>query len=148
MRPTLRAGVSLRSAIADALPLVLANEAEIAQICLNLCINAHDASGDKGEIEVAVELVEPGTFACQSCLGDAPARSWVRLRVTDKAGGISPEVQGRMFDPFYTTKGPLGTGLGLSMVHGLTHRHGGHIQVRSLAASGTSVEVYLPTESA
>lgn len=137
----------LGSTIGDALPWAFANEDEIAQNRLNLCINAHDASGDKGEIAVAVELVEAGAFACPSCLDDAPARSWVHLPITGRAGGIRPEVQGRIFDRLYTTKGPSGTGPGLSMVHGPTHRHGGHIQVRNLAASGTSVEVYFPTAS-
>ena len=62
----------------------------------------------------------------------------------DDGAGIPPELLGRIFDPFYSTKGDQGTGLGLAVVYGGVRQHGGHISVESTLESGTTFHVYLP----
>ena len=143
LRPTLRASVSMDVQVADSVPPVYANADEIAQICLNLCVNAHDANDAHGRIDIDISAVQLSAFTCASCLHDVGPREWVRIRVRDNAGGIDSETTRRMFDPFYTTKGPRGSGLGLSMVHGLVHQHGGHIRVATTPGSGSEFTVLL-----
>lgn len=131
---------------ADA-PLVLANSDEISQIVLNLCLNARDAMAGRGAMSVRVGKVEDGRVQCASCLSEVEG-VWVSLAVGDSGPGLTPATRERMFDPFFTTKGEHGSGLGLSMVHGLVHSHQGHIQVRSATNQGTTIEVILPAVDA
>jgi signal transduction histidine kinase len=78
-----------------------------------------------------------------------PSALGVRLEFHDDGPGISPELQGRLFDPFFTTK-PVGTGtgLGLSLSHGIIERHSGRIAVESEAGQGTTFIVELPLDAA
>lgn len=122
---------------------VAADPTQIHQILLNLCTNAIHAMGETG-----------GTL--RVCLGDVPTdqaqpagmdgTDWfVRLSVTDTGPGMEPEVMERIFDPFFTTKRTgEGTGLGLSVVHGIVKNHGGIIEVVSEPGQGTTFHVYLP----
>jgi CheY-like chemotaxis protein len=68
----------------------------------------------------------------------------VKLTITDSGVGMSEEVRTRIFEPFFTTKGVRGTGLGLSMVHGIVNRHQGQLQVTSTVGEGTTVTICLP----
>jgi CheY-like chemotaxis protein len=85
-------------------------------------------------------------WQCASCRArvDGEGR-WVELSVADSGCGIAPDVLERMFDPFYTTKEiGRGSGMGLAMVHGIVHEHGGHIRVDSRAGAGSVFRVMLP----
>ena len=124
---------------------MLANADEIAQICLHLCFNADDVSDAHGQIDVTVEPGTTAGFTCASCLSDVSGQRWVSIAVCDHAGGINSITRRRTFDPFYTNKGPHASGLGLSMVHGLVHRHGGHLLVDSRLGLGPKFSVRLPT---
>ena len=107
---------------------VLGEKAELCEVVLNLLFNAVDAMPDGGTIE-------SGTRAELDA-----ACFWV----ADTGSGIPPDVVARIFEPFYTTKGELGTGLGLSASHGIITRHNGHIMVVSEPGEGTRFEVRLP----
>ena len=106
----------------------------------NLCLNARDAMPQGGRLLVETENVtraEPST-------GDWPS-DYVMLRVTDDGRGIAPETQARIFEPFFSTKEVgQGTGLGLALVHGIIHEHGGWIECHSNVGQGARFQIYLP----
>lgn len=119
---------------------VMAEPTQVQQIIMNLCINAADAVGQgQGRIRVGVE--------CLPAHGD-PSLSgdhMVRLSVADDGEGMSPDVQARVFDPFFTTKAPgKGSGLGLSVIHGLVGKLGGQIEIQSAPGAGSTFIVDLP----
>lgn len=112
---------------------------QIVGAVLNLAINARDAMPQGGELHVEVANVVAGPH------GSAGETEYVRLSVRDTGVGMSDEVRRRMFDPFFTTKdSDQGSGLGLSMVHGLIAQSGGRIEVDSKAGSGTCISILLP----
>ena len=129
------AGVRVHDALGDALPLVCANAAELEQVFLNLALNALDAMPGGGELHVTA------TVDGSAGPDDAGALSIV---VADSGPGIDPELRRRIFEPFMTTKGERGSGLGLSICQGIVRSHGGTITVESAHGRGTRVVVTLP----
>ena len=126
------------------LPAVRADEANVEQILINLAVNARAAMPDGGTIRVATCLVELDEAMARESLEARPGR-FVCLTISDTGCGMSPEVLGRIFDPFYTTKEVgKGTGLGLSMVHGVVQQHAGWIEVASEVGKGSTFKVFLP----
>jgi PAS domain S-box-containing protein len=129
MRAGLPAMIALVERIDDA-PLVLGDGGQIRQVIINLVTNAAQAIGDNiGTITVRIET----------------AHEWVRLSVADTGCGIDQRHLPRLFDPFFTTKeAGQGTGLGLSVVHGIVTAHGGRIEVESAPGEGAKFTVLLP----
>ncbi|HYM47525.1 MAG TPA: PAS domain-containing protein, partial [Burkholderiaceae bacterium] len=125
---------------------VLGDPTQIHQVVLNLCTNAMQAMKSDGDLTVeldAVDLAESRTVST----GVLASGSYVRLSVRDTGVGIAPQVLERMFDPFFTTKGVgVGTGLGLSLVHGIVTDLGGGIDVQSAPGAGATFTVYLPRQ--
>src|SRR4029450_6055249 len=118
--------------------------AEIQHVVWNLCTNAMQAMKSEGTLAVALDEVQIDDARCVST-GELAPGNYVRLSVRDTGVGIEPHVLERMFDPFFTTKGVgVGTGLGLSLVHGIVTELGGGIDVASPASEGTIFTVYLP----
>lgn len=130
---------------------VRADQTQMQQVLVNVIMNAVDAMGGQGKIELSVECVTLPSEISPSNLSmvDAlPAGAYVRLTVEDHGHGISAEHQSRVFDPFFTTKTiGKGTGLGLSVAHGIMGRHGGAISLSSALGEGTSFYLYLPAAS-
>jgi nitrogen-specific signal transduction histidine kinase/CheY-like chemotaxis protein len=125
-------------------PAVMADPVQAEQVLLNLLINARDAMGGTGAVEVGVGLDEHAGVACASCRKPIEGR-YVALAVRDSGPGIAPEVFDRIFDPFFTTKGVgKGSGMGLSTVHGIVHEYGGHIAVDTAPDAGTTFRVLFP----
>jgi two-component system cell cycle sensor histidine kinase/response regulator CckA len=119
------------------LPLVRGEEGRLAQVFLNLLVNAAhsiaEGAADKNEIHVTVR---------------PDPRGGARIEVSDTGAGMEPAHLARVFDPFFTTKGPGGgTGLGLSICHGVVADLGGSIGVESAPGQGTTVRVFLPYAS-
>jgi signal transduction histidine kinase len=121
---------------------------ELDQLVMNLCLNARDAMDGTGTLVVTSKRVvqrrPPSSI-------DAPTpkkEAFVRLEVIDSGAGMSANVQKHLFEPFYTTK-PLGegTGLGLSVVHGIVTSYDGFIEIKSKIGEGTRFRVYLPAEA-
>lgn len=124
---------------------VLASEAHVTQILINLIINARDALVDsKGTIEVQLEH-ECAAREVARLFGEEPAASrYGAIVVSDDGMGMSDEVKARLFEPYFTTKNAAGTGLGLSTVHSIVKELGGAIEVRSQVGNGCSFRVVLP----
>ncbi|MBI3775118.1 MAG: PAS domain S-box protein [Gammaproteobacteria bacterium] len=144
LTPTLPSSIEFTTRIeADGLN-VLADPVQLHQVIMNLVINARDALGEHGRIELAVSEAHGLHAICSGCHGDI-AGDFVELAVSDNGPGIAPEVLLRMFDPFFTTKATgKGTGMGLSVVHGVVHDCGGHVLVESKPGAGTLMRVLLP----
>jgi PAS domain S-box-containing protein len=138
LRSTLPAGVELTPRIDAETPTISADPTQIHQILMNLCTNAWQAlDGLPGRIEIDVA----GVPAPEG----RPPQRYARLRVTDTGHGMDAATIERIFDPFFTTKAPgEGTGLGLSVVHGIVKDHRGTIRVDSARGKGTTFDVLLP----
>ena len=114
---------------------------QLQQVLLNLLSNALHATAADGSVRVAVDEVVARSP------GGAEGR-FARLRVEDTGAGIAPEHLPHVFEPFFTTKDVgEGTGLGLSVSHGIVRDHGGWVEARSELGRGTTFEVYLPRAS-
>ena len=126
--------------------MALADETQIQQIVINLVTNASQAYPEKkGKIRVSVEQIDVSRALADRHLG-LETGPHVRIGVGDKAGGIDEEVLPKIFDPFFTTK-PVGegTGLGLSVVHGIVTAHNGVITVESTPGIGSVFRIFLPS---
>ena len=132
LRPTLPATIEIESDTDDSVPAVLHDPVQLGQVVLNLCINARDAIGTgSGRIRTAVRHARAVQLVCTACR-EPLAGDFVELSVTDTGCGIPPEILDRVFEPFFTTKEVgKGSGMGLAMVHGIVHEHGGHLVVES-----------------
>jgi signal transduction histidine kinase len=112
---------------------------------LNLCINARDAMKPKGgdlTIETFNRTLDETAAADME---DVPPGDYVEIAVTDTGCGIPPENIEKVFQPFFTTKGPeAGSGLGLSMIYGFVKQSGGHVKIYSEVGHGTTMRIYLP----
>jgi len=119
------------------------------QSLMNLVINAKDAILDqKGKIDVCLEYLSDVNGICDSCHINFSGQ-FILLSVTDTGVGINQDILRRIFDPFFTTKGiGKGSGMGLSMLHGIVHGSGGHVMVKTsddkLTDSGTTIQVFFP----
>ncbi|MCP4400353.1 MAG: PAS domain S-box protein [bacterium] len=137
--------ISIRQRIEAGSSVVLANSTQIAQVIMNLGMNAGHAIGEReGKIEIALENVDIDA-ALADLKGGRQGR-YIRLSISDTGGGMSHDVQEHMFEPFFTTKGvDKGSGLGLSIVHGIVKSHGGFVTAASEPGIGSTFQVYLPT---
>ncbi len=124
-----KTGIGMNIELAEDLPAIRGNSGKLQQVFLNLFINARDAMGAGGTLNV---------------------RSWnvsgiAHIEVSDTGQGIPQEHLARIYDPFFTTKGPKkGTGLGLSITYGIVHEHEGVIEVDSTVGQGTLFRLEFP----
>jgi len=125
--------------------VVKANSPQIHQVLVNLCTNAAHAMRDTGgtlRIELEPFQIDDKMAQSNAHLHVGP---YARLRVIDTGRGMDEDTLGRVFEPFFSTKDDReGTGLGLSVVHGIIMNHGGEITIESEPDNGTTVTVYLP----
>ena len=134
LRATIPTTIRLDCRIAPKLPAVLADPGQIHQVVMNLGTNAFHAMHPQGGV-LGIEVSEV----------QADGSRWVAIDVSDSGTGMSEEVRARIFEPFFTTK-PVGqgTGLGLSVVHGIVQSHQGRLTVDSEPGRGSRFRVLLP----
>ena len=138
-------GAQIRFEVLDApgLWMVRVDQNQLENALLNLCINARDAMPDGGRL--TVEAANRQLDAQSALEHDLPPGHYVSLCVRDTGQGMSPQVVAQAFEPFFTTKPiGLGTGLGLSMVHGFARHSGGCVQIDSEVGRGTAVSILFP----
>jgi|GEM_PF-2069315 len=154
MRSVIPTSIDITTDFALDTPLVMGDPVQFFQILMNLAINARDAIGENGAIHFAMRPLDRFCAQCtnQSCdyfhghVCDSCHKpiegDFVEISVSDTGSGISAENRPRIFDPFFTTKEVgKGTGMGLAVVHGILHEHGGHIWVDSQPGHGTIVRL-------
>jgi len=143
LRASIPTTIDIRVRIQSESGPVLCDPAQVQQIIMNLCTNAVDAMREKGGT-LEIELSDYAVSQNADNLEIGPG-SYMRLSVMDTGKGIPPEILPRIFDPFFTTKGlGQGTGLGLSVVHGVVRSFDGAITVESEPGIGSTFRVYLP----
>jgi PAS domain S-box-containing protein len=149
MRATLPAQVTLEATVDPATPIVNGDPAQLHEVIMNLAVNAVGAIGDKpGRIEISLRHGPPSAELCAR-YPDLATGAQVQLAVRDTGAGMSPEVAERIFEPFFSTKGPgVGSGLGLTMVHRIVTDHDGVVTVLSAPGRGTEMTVFLPAAAA
>ena len=131
--------IQLEASLPERIGSVRADPGQIAQVILNLAVNARDAMPDGGVLTIAARDVEPDR---ESSAGAQPI---VMLEIADSGVGIDSAVRDRIFEPFFTTKDVgRGTGLGLSTVYGIVQQSGGTITVDSARGRGTTFQISFP----
>jgi len=148
MQASLPSNIHVHSKISSSEVLVDADPTQIHQVILNLCTNAYHALKEHGgniSVDVEEELL---VLDVAQAMNIAPG-GYMKIVVADDGPGIASEILDNIFDPFFSTKDITeGTGLGLSVVHGIVKGHRGGIRVESSQSSGTCFEIYLPCSSA
>jgi PAS domain S-box-containing protein len=120
------------------------NPTHLHQVLLNLCVNARDAMPQGGILRLAVRNCQL-TAATAAAIPDGRPGTFTVFEVSDTGTGIPPAILARIWEPFFTTKGPKrGTGLGLSTVRGIVNSHDGFCEVQTAVGAGTTFRVYLP----
>jgi PAS domain S-box-containing protein len=146
IRETFPRSITLKTEQQQDLWTILGDATQLHQILLNLAVNARDAMPHGGTLTLAAEnlLLDQAGASLRPGLEPGPH---VLFRISDTGTGIPPEIAARIFDPFFTSKGPdKGSGLGLSTVLGIVKSHKGHVEFDSKIFHGTEFRVYLPAE--
>ena len=145
LRSAIPSTIEIRTNTTAAHDVVLADPVQINEILLNLCINAsHAMEQTGGVLEITVENAILGPEDADRC-PDLPRGHYVRVMVSDTGSGIGAENIDRIFDPYFTTKEVgKGSGMGLSVVHGIVKNHNGVISVESEPGEGTVFTILLP----
>jgi PAS domain S-box-containing protein len=143
LRRSLGENISLKVEILEGIWPVRIDVSQLESSLLNLAVNARDAMPNGGRLIIEATNVCIDRHAVALNVEATPG-DYVLLTVSDTGSGMSPDVVARVFEPFYTTKGNRGTGLGLSMVHGFVKQSGGYSKIYSEPGRGTTIRIYLP----
>jgi PAS domain S-box-containing protein len=136
--------IEVRTKLAANLPTIMGADNEIREALTNLIFNAVDAMPNGGPLTLRTSLTkDEGAYS-----GESEVLQFVRLEVTDAGVGMDEDTRRRCLEPFFTTKGDRGTGLGLAMVYGTIQRHSGDIEIESAVGEGTTMRLSFPISSA
>jgi len=145
MRASLPTSISIELNIPDMSEIILADPTQIHQILINLCTNSsHAMETDGGILSVDLKKIFLNETSSEP---NSPLKTgdYIEITVRDTGHGIPEDIQEKIFDPYYTTKEVgKGSGMGLSVVHGIVENHNGKLSLESKPGSGTSIHVMLP----
>ncbi|MBT3906125.1 MAG: response regulator [Rhodospirillaceae bacterium] len=145
LRGSLSPNIQIKYDINPTCPATLADPSQIHQVLMNLCTNSAIAmEPDGGILEVNLDVINVGSEKANKNLLLAPGEH-IRLSVKDTGCGMDNAIIQRAFEPFFTTRSGKGTGMGLSVAHGIIINHKGQITVESELGKGTKFEIFLPT---
>lgn len=129
------------------LPPICVDRGQIEQVLVNIVVNARDAMPNGGVLLIRTRTVQGGKNGARGTQGLSEG-TYVLISISDTGHGMDKECRDQIFEPFFTTKpNGLGTGLGLSTVHGIVTQSGGHIKVYSKPKQGTTFHIYLPASA-
>ena len=145
LRATLPSTIEIQTRIQPSTCTVCADPVQLHQVVLNICTNAAHAMRDSGGLlDISLKQLEFDETTAGQCQNLAPGEYYL-MTISDTGPGMEQEVLSRIFEPFFTTKEPgEGTGLGLSVTHGIIKEHGGVIGAYSEPGRGTTFNIYLP----
>jgi len=145
LRASLPTTIVIRQKVSSGSGLVMADPTQMHQVLMNLCSNAAHAMREKGgALEVSLMDVDI-TAEDTTARSDLKAGAYVKLTVSDTGHGMDREIMERIFDPYFSTKGPgEGTGMGLAMVHGIIKSYGGSIIAHSERGKGSTFQIFIP----
>jgi len=135
--------IKLNRTLEASLDTIRADSDQMEQVFLNFFLNAMDAMKRGGELTVETEIRTGDSLVTHLLPESENRHEALCISIRDTGEGIKKEDIARVFDPFFTTK-DFGTGLGLSVVHGIIEEHGGQIEVESEVAKGTAFHIFLP----
>jgi two-component system cell cycle sensor histidine kinase/response regulator CckA len=138
--------ISIRTVLARDLAAVRADATQIEQVIINLAVNARDAMPQGGKLTISTASVDVDDIFAREHAPMKPGK-YARIAVTDTGVGIDRETLTRIFEPFFSTKGEKGTGLGLATVYGIVKQSGGFVWADSELGKGTTFSVYLQAAS-
>ncbi len=149
LRSSIPTTIEIRQDVDQDCPPILADPSQVHQLIMNLSTNAYHAMKKSGGVlEVTVHAVTLNQAEAAG-KGDIEPGPYLKMEIRDTGCGISKDIMGKIFDPYYTTKQlGEGTGLGLAVVHGIVSRLRGHISVVSVPDKGSTFTIYLPTIAA
>jgi PAS domain S-box-containing protein len=143
LRPTLGEYIEIESVFEDEACIAVVDPNQLATAILNLALNARDAMSGGGKL--ILETASVYLDETYASLHDVRSGRYSLIAVSDTGSGIPTSIIDRVFDPFFTSKGPgKGTGLGLSMVYGFIKQSAGHVKIYSEEGHGTTIKMYLP----
>jgi len=135
--------IEISSHLMEGLPSVISDATQLHQVLMNICVNARDAMPRGGRLTLSTRVA--GIDEVQRRFASADAPTYVEIRATDNGTGMDEATRRRIFEPFFSTKGPgRGSGLGLAVVFGIVESNRGFIHVESSPGQGACFTVYLP----
>lgn len=145
LHPVLPKNIVLHKDIQEETQKIYADQTQISQVLMNICTNAlHAMTPEGGTLSISLKEQEISTQQIINSVNVSPG-TFIIFRVEDTGPGIPTDIRDRIFDPFFTTKEKgQGTGMGLSIVHGIVKSFGGAINIDSVVGRGTVFHVYLP----
>ena len=135
--------IKVRTELPPDLPAIMGSESEIREALTNLIFNAVDAMPDGGTLTLRTSVTEAPAES-----EEMPPTRFVRIEVVDTGMGMDEDTRRRCLEPFFTTKGERGTGLGLAMVYGVMQRHGAEVEIESTEGQGTTIRLIFPVPHA
>ncbi len=143
IRGSVREDIRISIKLARDMKDIFVDKGQIEQVLMNMTINARDAMPDGGELTIQTKMLSP-TEAQIATAGELKQIHYAAVSITDNGMGMDRETRNKIFDPFFSTKGELGTGLGLATSFGIIKQHNGLITVQSEPGTGSTFTILLP----